>query len=332
MTVPRFFVSILFAAALSAYSSDALACSCAYFGRPGAVVPNGSHPAPTNTRVYIFLNERESRPADELRAVLAEEVSGKEVPTAIEVRHSRDQQMIIVSPTHELAANTKYIVRWGDTGELHGSRRFFTGATADHKAPEWKGIRQALFRMSTWTADSFPHIVLEFDGPSDATRLRAGDVTVDVDDGSVIPEGKDRKTHTREKLERLYPAAQLLAVWIAESDRRIDYTSAPTIYEIVSPDAGADGRKASLAIGRLGCCGGHSYTLSEPINSVRVGVRPVDLAGNFGEASEARFEVTPDTLKVTPDAPGMITLFKTSEVAGVITPLKSSEMSAPKKN
>lgn len=130
---------------------------------------------------------------------------------------------------------------------------FTTTAGNDTKAPEWKGTRAASYVRQ----------------PAACCMCHTGNPYVRVDTGAFSDDhGKD---------------TVVFAVWIADAGGKIDYKQPPATY--VQP------WKAELALGHPSICGSNNFDLPAG-KTLRIGVRPVDLAGNVGTASELKIDLS----------------------------------------
>ncbi|HWO24197.1 MAG TPA: hypothetical protein VNO30_35885 [Kofleriaceae bacterium] len=130
---------------------------------------------------------------------------------------------------------------------------FTTTAGGDTKAPEWKGIQEASYVKQ----------------PGACCVCNTGTPYVIVDTGAVSDD------HGHEGI--------VFAVWSAAAGGKIDYTKPPTTY--VRP------WETEIALGHPSICGRNNFDLPDG-KKLRIGVRPVDLAGNIGVASEIEIDLS----------------------------------------
>jgi hypothetical protein len=130
---------------------------------------------------------------------------------------------------------------------------FTTTAGQDTKAPEWKGLQEASYGKQPGMSD----------------MCNTGDPHVRADISALSDDhGKD---------------AVVFAVWTADTGAKIDYTRPPATY--VRP------WRTAFTLGYPSFCRSNNFDL--PVgNTLRIGVRPVDLAGNVGVASEIEIDLS----------------------------------------
>ncbi|HEU4728258.1 MAG TPA: hypothetical protein VFT22_10225 [Kofleriaceae bacterium] len=130
---------------------------------------------------------------------------------------------------------------------------FTTTDENDTKAPEWKGTRAASYVRH----------------PGGCCACNTGNPYVRVDTGAFSDDhGKD---------------TVVFAVWIADAGGKIDYKQPPATY--VQP------WKTELALGHPSTCASSNFDLPAG-KTLHIGVRPVDLAGNVGTASELKIDLS----------------------------------------
>lgn len=130
---------------------------------------------------------------------------------------------------------------------------FTTTAEQDTKAPEWKGIEEASYVQQ----------------PGACCVCNTGNPHVRVETGAVSDDqGQD---------------AIVFAVWSAAAGGKIDYTKPPTTY--VRP------WETEIVLGEPSICRRNNFDLPAGAK-FRIGVRPVDLAGNIGVASEIEIDLS----------------------------------------
>jgi hypothetical protein len=138
---------------------------------------------------------------------------------------------------------------------------FTTTADKDTKAPEWNGLQEASYVQQ----------------PGACCVCNTGNPHVRVDTGAFSDDqGKD---------------AVVFAVWTAAAGGKIDYKQPPATY--VRPWG------TELALGHPSTCGRNNFDLPAG-QAFRIGVRPVDLAGNVGVASEVELDLAKQP-KAIPD-------------------------------
>ncbi len=130
---------------------------------------------------------------------------------------------------------------------------FTTTAGDDTKAPAWKGMQNALYVQQ----------------PGRCCMCHTGTPHVRVDTGAFSDDhGKDEV---------------VFAVWTTGAGGKIDYKKPPATY--VRPWS------AEFVLGHSSICGANNFDL--PVGKAfRIGVRPVDLAGNIGTASELEIDLS----------------------------------------
>jgi hypothetical protein len=129
---------------------------------------------------------------------------------------------------------------------------FTTTAGKDTKAPEWKGIQEASYVKQ----------------PGACCVCNTGDPHVRVETGELSDD------HDKDMV--------VFAVWTAGADGKLDYTKPPTTY--VRP------WETELVLGNPVTCVRNNFDLPAG-KTFRIGVRPVDLAGNIGVASEIEIDL-----------------------------------------
>jgi hypothetical protein len=128
-----------------------------------------------------------------------------------------------------------------------------TTAGKDTKAPTWKGIQRASYVKQ----------------PGQCCVCNTGTPYVTVDVGAV---SDDHGAST-----------VVFGVWTAGADGKIDYKRPPTTF--VQP------WQTELSLGHPSTCSVNNFDL--PIGKrLRIGLRPVDLAGNVGTASEIELDLS----------------------------------------
>jgi hypothetical protein len=130
---------------------------------------------------------------------------------------------------------------------------FTTTAGTDTTAPTWKGLQVGRYVKQ----------------PGACCICNTGFPHVRVDVGAFSDD------HSKN--------AVVFAVWTAGAGGKIDYSQPPTTY--VQP------RQTELVLGPQSTCRGSNLDL--PVRKkLRIGVRPVDLAGNVGTASEIELDLS----------------------------------------
>jgi hypothetical protein len=130
---------------------------------------------------------------------------------------------------------------------------FTTTAGKDTKAPAWKGVQGGGYVKQ----------------PGQCCMCNTGTPFVNVETGAFSDDhGTD---------------AVVFAVWTAGAGGKIDYRQPPTTF--VRP------WQTELALGHPSTCSASNFDL--PVGKrIRIGLRPVDLAGNIGTASELEVDLS----------------------------------------
>jgi len=128
-----------------------------------------------------------------------------------------------------------------------------TTADPDTKAPAWSGVQKARY-VRHLGACCMCHTGLPH------VRVQTGAYSDDHGTDEVV-----------------------FAVWIAGPGGKIDYKQPPATYVLPS--------KNELVLGNPSTCGRDNFGLPDG-KKLRIGVRPVDLAGNVGTASEIEIDLS----------------------------------------
>lgn len=130
---------------------------------------------------------------------------------------------------------------------------FTTTTGEDTEVPVWDGMQEASYVQQ----------------PGACCMCNTGKPYLSVDTGAF---SDDHGTN-----------AVVFAVWTADASGKIDYKQPPTTY--VPP------WKTEFTLGHPSTCGGSNFDL--PVGKTfRIGVRPVDLAGNVGTVSEIEIDLS----------------------------------------
>jgi hypothetical protein len=231
------------------------ACSCQ---RPQIEVwPVATVAAPTNTHVWLAYPPAAGAPPAAADLGLRVRGASPPVPVAIDVRESgaASRRVYELIPRAPLTARTRYEVTAaradGKPAEVIGE--ITVGEKADETPPAWEGIERARL----------------FHPPAHCCDCSTGDAYVVLD---LRPPTDDATS-----AERL-----VWAVWLGDGKGKIDFAQPPVTTVAAWGSTIVLGHKSSCAPANL---------VFPPKGRARVGLRPLDLAGNAGKPSEIEVEI-----------------------------------------
>jgi hypothetical protein len=203
--------------------------------------------APTNTHVMLWFVEGHYKTTP---TFTLREAGDKQV-VAVGRRDVKSGAFIVTEliPDQPLRARTAYEVVDGKDSKV---LEFTTTEAADTNAPTWNGIHRAEYVKQ----------------PGACCMCNTGRPHVRVKTGGLADDGAHRVVY---------------AVWATSTSARgnatkIDYTKPPMTYVVPYGD--------EFSLGSWSTCGASNFDL-ETGAVIKIGLRPIDLAGNAGEPREA---------------------------------------------
>lgn len=235
-------------AAVIAPAAPAAACSCAM---PSIRISPRGAGAPINATVMAWLPHGGYGAFDKVTLSLREKRSGAPVAVAYRSAGSADVGVVELVPRHALRPNTSYEVIAAHDAALDVVGTFTTGGARATTAPAWKGVVKAGYFRAV------PRCCLCM------TRDPYLELRLTADD--------------HQPLARSLAAIPRYAIWVADRNGKLDYSRPPVTY--------LAGGTAWLSLGHPSTCSPDNFTIPHR-KALKLGIRPVDLAGNLGAPSE----------------------------------------------
>lgn len=242
-------IALAACAAVIAHPEPAAACSCMM---PRIQISPEGAGAPTNATVVAWIPRGGYGARGAVTLTLREKLSGAPVAVDYRTAGSADVGVVEMIPRAPLKPGTAYAViearAGGGVDEVGG---FVTGDARATRAPAWNGVVNGGYfqdkPVCCMCMTDDPYILLEL---------------------SADPHGP---------ADRKLDAVARYAVWVADASGKLDYKRRPVTY--------LPGGSARLWLGHPSTCAPDDFKIPRR-KALRLGIRPVDLAGNLGTASE----------------------------------------------
>jgi hypothetical protein len=206
-------------------------------------------------------------------------------PFPITLRESRsgDIATVEIVPSRVLPENSRFEVVYEEVDRKEAPRliaTFATGANLDGVPPSFAGIR-SYRRVGDWPGAAAPQA-----RPRPKTSAQRGSViTIDMLSVCEGP-GVFFEALAPAIDESTRPEDIRYAIWLAEPEASIDYTTPPAAYARGWPDYHRPPQPATLAIPFGTNLPPSDFSFPKGRRAMKFGVRAVDLAGNQSTASE----------------------------------------------